>query len=243
VSIILRDDIRMGEGMKKRTDWDDWLPHPGAPASREFDWRRVGLPHPDSPAGRYFGWWSIGLPHPQSPAGWKRHHPKQKGKDEKPADTFVITKMDSNIEGLKLSEVARKAAYELKAKCPTVEFTSGRRDKEEQARAMAANVVMNRKWIQETYTDSKARDAAQKWVDNHPEAKSVDEIAAGLKQVLDGLSNGELGTLSKHLSGDAFDVQPVTKQATKIKRTIRSLPGLTKFLEEEGGLERWHVQF
>jgi hypothetical protein len=29
-------------------------------------------------------------------------------------------------------------------------FTSGRRDKDDQARAMASNVVKNRKWIGET---------------------------------------------------------------------------------------------
>jgi hypothetical protein len=34
-------------------------------------------------------------------------------------------------------------------------------------------------------------------------------------------------------------VQPVEKDAEKIKKTIRSLPGLGKFLDVEGGLVRW----
>jgi hypothetical protein len=49
--------------------------------------------------------------------------------------------------------------------------------------------------------------------------------------------------ISKHLSGEAFDVQPVKKDASKIKKTIRGLKGLTKFLDKEGGLVRWHAQF
>ena len=68
-------------------------------------------------------------------------------------------------------------------------------------------------------------------------------IAAGLVSVFDRATDAELGKLSKHLSGDAFDVQPVDKDAESIKKTIRGLPGLGKFLDVEGGLVRWHVQF
>jgi len=49
--------------------------------------------------------------------------------------------------------------------------------------------------------------------------------------------------LSKHLSGEAFDVQPVDKDAEAIKKTIRGLTGLDKFFDTEGGLVRWHAQF
>ena len=50
--------------------------------------------------------------------------------------------------------------------------------------------------------------------------------------------------MSKHLSGDAFDLRPVHGESeAAIRRTINSLPGLMKFLDREGGLERWHVQF
>jgi hypothetical protein len=41
----------------------------------------------------------------------------------------------------------------------------------------------------------------------------------------------------------AFDVQPVTQDADAIKKSIRALAGLDKFLEMEGGLVRWHAQF
>jgi len=38
-------------------------------------------------------------------------------------------------------------------------------------------------------------------------------------------------------------VQPVEKDAAGIKKAIRGLPGLGRFLEKEGGLIRWHAQF
>lgn len=150
---------------------------------------------------------------------------------------------DPAIETLDLSDTAKKAAYELKKKHPSVVFTSGRRDKAGQARAMASNVVSNRNWIKETYRKSEASDACQKWVDDHKDKKSKKEIADGLTEVLDGLTDEQLAKLSKHLSGDAFDVQPVDKDADAIKKTIRGLPGLDKFLDKEGGLVRWHAQF
>ncbi len=150
---------------------------------------------------------------------------------------------DKEIEALNLSEVAKKAAYELKAKCPSVRFTSGRRDKQEQAHAMATNAALNRSWIKETYVQSAARDACQKWVDDNKNKNTVNEIAVGLKAVLDGLSDAQLAQLSKHLSGDAFDVQPVDNGADQIKKAIRGLAGLGLFLEKEGGLVRWHAQF
>jgi hypothetical protein len=150
---------------------------------------------------------------------------------------------DPDIEALDLSETARKGAYGLKKKHPAVIFTSGRRNKDEQANAMASNVVQKRNWIKETYIQSAARDACQRWVDDNKDKKTKDEIGAGLKDVLNGLTDAQLALLSKHLSGDAFDVQPVDRDAAEIKKTIRSLAGLSRFLDKEGGLLRWHVQF
>jgi hypothetical protein len=224
------------------------LPHPDSPAGRNFDWQSIGVPHPDSPAGRCLDWSQAGLPHPDSPAG--RNYfaggigSNAGGTAAGPA-TSSTPLTDPEIEALNLSAVAKKAAYELKKKHPSVHFTSGRRDKQEQAHAMATNVVLNRNWIKETYVQSAARNACQKWVDENKDANTTDKIAAGLKKVLDGLSDAELALLSKHLSGDAFDVQPVVKDADKIKSTLRSLTRAHSgtFLEKEGGLVRWHAQF
>lgn len=149
--------------------------------------------------------------------------------------------MDPSIEALNLGETARAAAYALKAAHPSVVFTSGRRDKAAQAHAMATNIIKNRAWIRRTYKATLASQRCQKWVDQHPFVGTVDEIAAGLLSVLAMLPASELTAISKHLTGEAFDVQPVADDSIKV--TIRGLAGLDKFLEEEGGLVRWHAQF
>jgi hypothetical protein len=151
--------------------------------------------------------------------------------------------LDSAIEKLDLAPVAKAAAYELKRLHPGVVFTSGRRDKVGQAGAMASNVVKNRKWIGQTYKESEARAACQKWVDDHPAATTQAQIQEGLLSVFNSLTADQLGRLSNHLSGNAFDVQPVDKDAAAIKASIRGLQGLDLFLDREGGLERWHAEF
>jgi len=150
---------------------------------------------------------------------------------------------DAAIEALDLAATARAGAYALKAAYPSVVFTSGRRSKEDQARAMSGNVVANRKWIEQTYADSPLRTKCQDWIDANPNKKSAAEIAEGLVSVFNAVADADLGKFSKHLSGEAFDVQPVDKDADEIKKTIRGLAGLSKFLDTEGGLVRWHAQF
>lgn len=150
---------------------------------------------------------------------------------------------DPTIERLDLDATARRAAYELKRQFRSVVFTSGRRSRDEQAGAMAQNVVRNRAWIRETYAKHSISEACQKWVDEHPSAATRADIKAGLLSVFSDYTDAELTTLSKHLSGRAFDVHPVEQDAAAIKQAIRSLNGVTKFLEHEGGLVIWHVQF
>jgi hypothetical protein len=151
--------------------------------------------------------------------------------------------LDPAIEALQLRGAARKAAYALKQAHPSVKFTSGRRNKEDQARAMASNVPSNRRWIGETYRPGVVSQACQKWVDDNPTRTTKEQIAAGLLSVMNAAADADLAKLSKHLSGDAFDVQPVELNAAAIKKTISGLAGLDKFLDKEGGLVRWHAQF
>jgi hypothetical protein len=154
-----------------------------------------------------------------------------------------MPELDPEIEALALNDTAKQAAYTLKAKHHEITFTSGRRDKADQARAMASNVVKNRKWIVRTYKPTPVSAACQKWIDDNPQATSSAAIQAGLVSVLNKFGDPDLRKLSKHLSGDAFDVQPVTQNADQIKADIRALAGLDKFLDKEGGLIRWHAQF
>lgn len=145
-----------------------------------------------------------------------------------------------NIEEMNLEPVAKKAATILQGKYPNIQFTSGRRTIYQQAHAMAGNVIKNRMWIGQTYLVGAK---LQKWVDQHPEAKTVDQITAGLEQVMKRMPETELMKISRHLTGRAFDVRPVTANAAAIKADILKLPGLHKFLDKEGGLVRWHAQF
>jgi GH24 family phage-related lysozyme (muramidase) len=150
---------------------------------------------------------------------------------------------DPAIEVLQLAPVARTAAYALKAQYPHVAFTSGRRSRAEQASAMATNIMRKRDYVKNTYASNDVSDACQRWVDEHPGALDKETIEAGLMSVFEEFSDTELGALSRHLSGRAFDVRPVADSAAEMKKAIRELPGLKKFLEQEAGLEIWHAQF
>jgi peptidoglycan hydrolase-like protein with peptidoglycan-binding domain len=154
-----------------------------------------------------------------------------------------VTGVDPAIEALNLAEPARSAAYTIKRKHPWVVFTSGRRDAARQASAMAGNVVHNRRWIAQTYAANPVSAAAQAWVDAHPEARTKQAIADGLLSVFRSFSPRDLGRLSHHMSGLAFDVKPVPSQATAFWSTVRSLPGLRQHFDTEGGLTIWHVGF
>lgn len=147
------------------------------------------------------------------------------------------------IEEMQLNTNAQNGARILQSVFPNIVFTSGRRDRNSQARAMATNVLVNRRWIEQTYLPSQIRDELQAWVNEALGADTIFEIAQGLLSVMDRFGDSQLRHLSKHLSGDAFDIQPVTMGAEGMLAAIRTLPHLDKFLQKEGGLTRWHCQF
>lgn len=156
--------------------------------------------------------------------------------------------MALTIEQMLLNPVARVAAIELQQRCPFVVFTSGRRDRWTQAVAMAQNTVAERAWIVRTYLH--AADFVT-WLDQHPEARTVEQISHGFYDLLVAMPDHEVEQVSKHLGGNAFDVLPMirdaagtpTEEGQNVIAVIRQLPGLDKFLTREGGLVRWHVQF
>lgn len=142
---------------------------------------------------------------------------------------------------------AELAAKDLAASHPDAVFTSGKRSREEQASAMAENILNDgRQWINRTYKASLARDACQSWVTANPLATTKTEIESGLLSILETLSETQLEKLSLHMSGRAFDVRPVPGlSGTMILLTLRNV--VHKYggtlLEKEGGLIRWHAQF
>jgi hypothetical protein len=148
------------------------------------------------------------------------------------------------IDELDLVDYAEAAARKLKAVHPNVVFTSGRRTAKTQANAMAGNVARNRRWIKQTYRATPESKALQKWVDDHPQAKTAAAIGAGLYRIMKNWTDAQRRNLSRHFSGQAFDVAPVAGAAgEKIKKTIRALPDLRKFLDKEGGMIIWHADF
>lgn len=152
-----------------------------------------------------------------------------------PVRTFSVTDLD-------LAEYADSAATSLANDYPEAVFTSGRRTVDEQANAMAGNIVKNRNWIKQTYAASAERDSLQDWVDQHPEATTKAEIAAGLAGIMSTWTDVQKVKLSRHFAGLAFDVQPIPN-GDKLKNAIKALPHLKKFLDNEGGLVIWHAEF
>jgi len=150
----------------------------------------------------------------------------------------------TDIDALKLAPVARAAAIRLREQFPSVKFTSGRRAVADQARAMSQNVAKNRKWIAETYVSTPESRELQAEVDKLGPHATAETIAHVLAALMEDWTDAQKGRVSKHFSGEAFDVQPVPgSKGEAIKAAIRKLPGLVKFLETEGGLIRWHAQF
>ena len=154
------------------------------------------------------------------------------------------TKID--IMRLGLVGKANQAAIEIASSHPDIQFTSGRRDLQEQAAAMAQNVVQNRNWIIQTYKPSKASQKCQAWVTTNPKAKTPLAIMKGLLEVLRALPEDEIEKLSKHLTGEAFDIKPI--DGLKGQMVLASLRLVVaahggQLLEREGGLVRWHAQF
>jgi hypothetical protein len=155
-----------------------------------------------------------------------------------------LSSLALSADDLDLVDYAKEAAETLQTAHPAVVFTSGRRTTREQANAMAGNVVQNRKWIEQTYVASDERDALQTWIDGHPEATTSSAISDGLFAIMDTWSDIQKAKVSRHFSGQAFDVRPVSgKPGDEIKATIKGLARLRKFLESEGGLTIWHADF
>ena len=154
-------------------------------------------------------------------------------------DFEIITSID--LSDLGLIPHAKAAAEQLKKQFPSVVFTSGRRSVSDQANAMAGNVVMNRKWIEQTYAASAERTALQAWVDANPDAKDRPSIAKGLKSIMEAWSDAQRIRLSRHFAGLAFDISPTS--GSEVKKAIKKLPELKRFLDSEGGITIWHAEF
>ena len=158
--------------------------------------------------------------------------------------------MTNNDFILTLKPRAANFANRLLLQFPFLVLTSALRLVDGQCEAMAENEAKARDWVQDTYKSSPVEVAVQSWLDQNPTITDVAGIEAGLLGVLAQFSAAELHTLSWHLTGEAFDIQPLTtERAPTVTSAIRDLVvaeieggGNAKFLPSEGGLLRWHVQ-
>jgi hypothetical protein len=138
----------------------------------------------------------------------------------------------------------RIVAQAVLALDPELVITSGRRKVEDQARAMSQNVARNRRWIAQTYITTTGSRELQAWVDAHPLVVKPQAIEAALAEIMHDWSDAQKAALSKHFSGQAFDLNPLPAgpHADQVAGRIHVTPGVVKFLTMEGGLRRWHVQ-
>lgn len=145
---------------------------------------------------------------------------------------------------------AANFANRLLLQFPFLTLTSALRLVDGQCEAMAENEAKARDWVQDTYRSSPVEVAVQSWLDQNPTIVDVAGIEEGLLGVMAQFSAAELHALSWHLTGEAFDIQPLTdERAPAVKSAIGELViaeieggGTAKFLPTEGGLLRWHVQ-
>lgn len=143
-----------------------------------------------------------------------------------------------------LRGVALEVATHILSRFPRAKLTSGRRDVHDQATAMATNTMKDKTFIRSTYRPSKASELCAAWVEKRTTLNFMD-TARAFNVILSHLPDAELAKLSKHLSGDAFDIQPIDGpdgDAIKAALYDAAKTHKGKFLEREGNLVRWHWQ-
>lgn len=148
------------------------------------------------------------------------------------------------IDELELDPIMRSRAEELLARCPWVVYTSGRRDVEQQARAMAQNHIADpQTYLMSTYRNGKVFLASI--VEMAPvDQRSVDKVAGAIRTVFDEQPDA---LVWKHRDGTCVDIQPLedafgepTEKGRAVVSYIQNCPDTVQFIRREGGLRRWH---
>lgn len=148
------------------------------------------------------------------------------------------------IEELDLDAIMKSRAEELRARCPWVIYTSGRRNLHDQARAMAQNHIADpQTYLTKTYRNGKVFLAAI--VDMAPvDQRSVEKVSAAIR----GVFQEQPDVLQwKHRDGTCVDIQPLedafgepTEKGSAVVSFIQNCPDTVLFIMREGGLRRWH---
>lgn len=143
-----------------------------------------------------------------------------------------------------LQGVAADVARELAKKFPEMVITSARRTISDQARVMAQNEVRERRWVERTYATTRPAQECAAWSAQHPKA-TQDELFLAFSRIIAAFSPEELRKLSRHLTGEAFDVKPVSgERGEELLHALKdwAVQKQGKFLDREGGLVVWHWQ-
>lgn len=167
----------------------------------------------------------------------------------------MTTTNDAILAGLQPQ--ARNCALRILMKRPGLVLTSGDRDPDSQAHAMAVDLCqVGIDWIAKTYAQSDVRDACIVAVlalhEDSETSFDVAGVTACLVNVFAQFPPAKLLELSAHLGGCAFDIQPLPTDDPDFSAAeadiqaevtaINAAGGTAKYLSEEGGLIRWHCQ-
>ncbi|MFO0733757.1 MAG: hypothetical protein U0361_22920 [Nitrospiraceae bacterium] len=148
------------------------------------------------------------------------------------------------IEELHLHPVMEQACRQFEWAFANVQWLSGRRDREGQARAMAGHVLRDRQWISKTYLHAAHLQTA---VDFHPEAQTLEQLSTLLHHTMLGMSDEELAKVSDHIGGMAVDLVPMifgdgdpTPTGKAALKWMHDYPYTKRVLTREGGRIVWH---
>jgi hypothetical protein len=163
--------------------------------------------------------------------------------------------LSDDLKALALEGAAFRAAVSLRDAFPSVKFTSGRRTRHDQARAMAARIVVDFQHVGHTYKPNDVTRAVQSWVNAQRGIRTEAGFVAGLLRLFGRFDDGAMMQLSRHFSGRAFDIQPVPgADGTRLVTFARRLPGLRSICGPVGDVllakpdaadrfNRWHLEF
>jgi hypothetical protein len=152
------------------------------------------------------------------------------------------------LDQLRLAPRAKTGAVLLNERFPDIQFTSGLRDTRAQARVMASNQLRKPFWIKNTYIHG--RDLQQLIDAQGPQLLTQVALQEFIQNWLESRSVEDLAGFSRHLGGYAFDIKPIvdhkgdtTALGFDVLAFVHTVVLPEKFLQWEGGLQVWHLQF
>ena len=147
---------------------------------------------------------------------------------------------------LNLTGSADYAAERIKQKFPNVVFTDGARTLNSQADTIADNLIKsnNSNWVDDTYADSPFIKKLNGEITNNWNSIKGNKtlILQTINKVFIIDSEGAK-SMSKHLSGHAFDIRVNCVNYNDLNNFVKTLPCFRRFLTQEGGLAVWHLEF